>query len=93
MGGLHEAGHDDDGRGFGAVHPSSSLRPAVPPEALAKRGRGGGIRTRDPLRPRQVRYQTALHPDTCFGEAVDSGLGGGPQGVCNYGATPTALRS
>jgi hypothetical protein len=28
-------------------------------------GRGGGIRTRDPLRPRQVRYQTALHPD-CF---------------------------
>jgi hypothetical protein len=26
-------------------------------------GRGGGIRTRDPLRPRQVRYQTALHPD------------------------------
>ncbi len=26
-------------------------------------GRGGGIRTRDPLRPRQVRYQAALRPD------------------------------
>jgi hypothetical protein len=32
-------------------------------QALTKGGRGGGIRTRDPLRPRQVRYQTALHPD------------------------------
>ncbi len=30
-------------------------------------GRGGGIRTRDPLRPRQVRYQAALRPDNyCF---------------------------
>jgi hypothetical protein len=28
-----------------------------------RNGRGGGIRTRDPLRPRQVRYQTALRPD------------------------------
>lgn len=26
-------------------------------------GRGGGIRTHDPLPPRQVRYQTALRPD------------------------------
>src|ERR671929_2413615 len=26
-------------------------------------GRGGGIRTRDPLHPMQVRYQAALHPD------------------------------
>ena len=26
-------------------------------------GRGGGIRTRDPLCPRQVRYQAALRPD------------------------------
>ena len=26
-------------------------------------GRGGGIRTHDPLRPRQVRYQAALRPD------------------------------
>ena len=30
---------------------------------LLRNGRGGGIRTRDPLRPRQVRYQTALRPD------------------------------
>jgi hypothetical protein len=30
-------------------------------------GRGGGIRTHDPLRPRQVRYQTALRPDPFFG--------------------------
>jgi hypothetical protein len=27
-------------------------------------GRGGGIRTRDPLHPMQVRYQAALRPDT-----------------------------
>ena len=27
-------------------------------------GRGGRIRTGDPLRPRQVRYQAALRPDT-----------------------------
>ena len=26
-------------------------------------GRGGGIRTHDPLPPRQVRYQAALRPD------------------------------
>src|SRR5215475_5634126 len=26
-------------------------------------GRGDWIRTSDPLRPRQVRYQAALHPD------------------------------
>ena len=28
-------------------------------------GRGGQIRTGDPLRPRQVRYQAALRPDIC----------------------------
>jgi hypothetical protein len=28
-------------------------------------GRGGEIRTHDPLRPRQVRYQAALRPDIC----------------------------
>ena len=27
-------------------------------------GRGGGIRTRDPLHPMQVRYQAALRPDS-----------------------------
>ena len=29
-------------------------------------GRGGRIRTADPLRPRQVRYQAALRPDWRF---------------------------
>ena len=28
-------------------------------------GRGDWIRTSDPLRPRQVRYQAALRPDPC----------------------------
>ena len=28
-----------------------------------KDGRGGEIRTHDPLVPNQMRYQTALHPD------------------------------
>ncbi len=28
-----------------------------------KNGRRGGIRTRDPLHPMQVRYQAALHAD------------------------------
>ena len=29
-------------------------------------GRGDRIRTYDPLRPRQVRYQAALRPDFCI---------------------------
>ena len=29
-------------------------------------GRGGGIRTRDPLLPKQMRYQAALRPDIPF---------------------------
>jgi hypothetical protein len=31
--------------------------------ALTYSGRGGGIRTPDPLLPKQMRYQTALRPD------------------------------
>jgi hypothetical protein len=31
--------------------------------SLVKNGRRGGIRTRDPLHPMQVRYQAALHAD------------------------------
>ena len=34
------------------------------PEPVYLIGRGGGIRTRDPLHPMQVRYQAALRPDT-----------------------------
>ena len=30
---------------------------------LYRVGRGGGIRTRDPLHPMQVRYQAALRPE------------------------------
>ena len=29
-------------------------------------GRGGGIRTPDPLLPKQMRYQAALRPDVTF---------------------------
>ena len=29
-------------------------------------GRGGGIRTPDPLLPKQMRYQAALRPDDLF---------------------------
>ena len=41
------------------------LKPVGPPtnERRAKVGRGDWIRTSDPLRPRQVRYQAALRPD------------------------------
>jgi len=36
-----------------------------PQQIEARRiGRGGGIRTRDPLHPMQVRYQAALRPDS-----------------------------
>lgn len=31
--------------------------------AVATNGRGRGIRTHDPLLPKQVRYQAALYPD------------------------------
>ncbi len=32
-----------------------------------KFGRGGGIRTPDPLLPKQLRYQAALHPENFVG--------------------------
>jgi hypothetical protein len=35
----------------------------MPMQAVEEFGRGGEIRTPDPLRPRQVRYQAALRPD------------------------------
>ena len=43
-----------------ASRADAATRPAREPPNI---GRGGGIRTRDPLRPRQVRYQAALRPD------------------------------
>ena len=33
-------------------------------------GRSGGIRTRDPLHPMQVRYQAALRPDCRYQLAI-----------------------
>ena len=35
-------------------------------------GRGGGIRTPDPLLPKQMRYQTALRPDKAIVSRMDS---------------------
>ena len=37
-----------------------------PVELQAHIGRGGGIRTPDPLLPKQLRYQAALHPEYIF---------------------------
>ena len=34
-----------------------------PRQVIVWNGRGGGIRTPDPLLPKQMRYQTALRPD------------------------------
>ena len=39
-------------------------------QVIDKSGRGGGIRTRDPLRPRQVRYQAALRPDVVVNNSL-----------------------
>jgi hypothetical protein len=40
-----------------------SLLSALGSRPTCKNGQGGEIRTHDLLRPRQVRYQTALHPE------------------------------
>jgi hypothetical protein len=37
---------------------------------IVKDGRGGQIRTGDPLLPKQMRYQTALRPDALLPAAV-----------------------
>jgi hypothetical protein len=44
-------------------------------------GRGGGIRTPDPLVPNQMRYQTALRPDWLLVYRIESASG--PQNVRN----------
>ena len=44
-------------------------RPMLYPNELRaqkKYGRGGEIRTPDPLLPKQLRYQAALHPENCL---------------------------
>ncbi len=52
-----------DNRRRTATEPRAVRYPGVTPEE--ELGRGDWIRTSDPLRPRQVRYQAALRPDRC----------------------------
>ena len=51
----------------GATRPSAGAKKKAPHTVwslfLNINGRGGGIRTRDPLLPKQMRYQAALRPD------------------------------
>jgi hypothetical protein len=65
-------------------------------------GRGGGIRTPDPLLPKQMRYQTALRPDLALRWAErgilfdciatwSSGLG--PQTGCHSAALSSTQTS
>ena len=54
---------------FAANEPGEGSRREVIREVMLTRileesGRGDWIRTSDPLRPRQVRYQAALRPDS-----------------------------
>ena len=46
---------------FGVATSEGGCYPGATPDS--KSGRGDWIRTSDPLRPRQVRYQAALRPD------------------------------
>ena len=45
-------------------------------------GRGGGIRTPDPLLPKQMRYQTALRPDSSSLSHRPSQRAEKPVGAC-----------
>jgi hypothetical protein len=45
----------------------------VSSESKQKNGRNGEIRTLDPLLPKQVRYQAALHSDLCCDEVPEEG--------------------
>ena len=53
-----------DGAVFILVTQNRKGFPAINRKPLELLGRGGGIRTRDPLHPMQVRYQAALRPDS-----------------------------
>ncbi len=54
--GKFENQKDNEKKGYKLV----SCNPLI---SLMINGRRGGIRTRDPLHPMQVRYQAALHAD------------------------------
>ena len=53
--------HGCDPRVTTALRPTQSKHKTS--ESISESGRGDWIRTSDPLRPRQVRYQAALRPD------------------------------
>lgn len=53
---------------------------------LARIGRNGEIRTRDPMHPMHVRYQTALHSDLT---AIRPGISGPVKLVPPVGVEPT----
>ena len=58
---------------FGGSHPIPGLNchlSSTQKSLSSKSGRGGGIRTPDPLLPKQLRYQAALHPDTDYSRAM-----------------------
>src|SRR5687767_15947223 len=65
----HFAAKTGGGGRFRANEPAQSSRRELIPAVRLTRiseesGRGDWIRTSDPLRPRQVRYQAALRPDS-----------------------------
>ena len=56
-------------------YPSSYPNPVIRSGRLKGKeliGRGGGIRTPDPLLPKQMRYQTALRPELHFDCTLNS---------------------
>ena len=63
---LHKSAPAKSQRVVDVIAPCGTVRrygTPVEPRKL-KSGRGDWIRTSDPLRPRQVRYQAALRPDS-----------------------------
>ena len=65
---MFDSGSDPSGLPGGNRTPDPQLRRLLlyPTElrAVVQDGRGDMIRTCDPLLPKQMRYQTALRPDT-----------------------------
>ena len=50
-------------RALGTWYVSIGASQAFGKSLLSNSGRGGGIRTHDPLLPKQMRYQAALRPE------------------------------
>ncbi len=51
---------------YGRIITGSIHCPFLQPKMRNENGRSGGIRTPDPLLPKQMRYQAALHSDACI---------------------------